>query len=427
LIGAIASIVVWRHGAKLARAQWHRRLAPVALAAIGVAWLVGANGAWLYRGGLAALAVATSIVLVTITTAREGVLQRVLGVRPLVALGVISYGVYLFHWPIYEWLSPERTGMSGLSLLVVRVATTLAAATVSYVAVEHPYRSRRGPIAWRAVGAVSAVTALLVLAVQLPIPARLDPQRAALVVRSVPTVPTASTIPNAGAVTPAPTVPTPTPTHLLVVGDSVALRLATGFSDQSAAGVDVQDLGTTFCGMGDQWPEMHIRENLITDRCADWRTAWPAAADDMGANGTLAVFGIETSVRLIDGQWREACDPVYDNWLQSTVRDLIGALGARGPVWVALAPYNRAPTSVDESTLAQRDEHTDCTNHDYAVAVALGGPHGHLIDLSSFVCPDASTCTDIVGGITLRPDGLHYEGPGADVVARWLLDQVGDP
>ena len=33
----------------------------------------------------------------------------------------------------------------------------------------------------------------------------------------------------------------------------------------------------------------------------------------------------------------------------------------------------------------------------------------------------------MIDGIELRPDGLHFEGEGADVIARWLMLQLGPP
>jgi hypothetical protein len=39
------------------------------------------------------------------------------------------------------------------------------------------------------------------------------------------------------------------------------------------------------------------------------------------------------------------------------------------------------------------------------------------------VCPQGR-CRDEIDGATLRPDGLHFEGPGADVVVRWVAPQL---
>ena len=38
-------------------------------------------------------------------------------------------------------------------------------------------------------------------------------------------------------------------------------------------------------------------------------------------------------------------------------------------------------------------------------------------------CPEGQ-CRDEIDGVPFRPDGLHYQGPSARIVARWILDQV---
>ena len=75
--------------------------------------------------------------------------------------------------------------------------------------------------------------------------------------------------------------------------------------------------------------------------------------------------------------------------------------------------------------LPQRDAEMDCTNRDYRAAVTAAAPNARIVDLHSFVCPTGPDCVEEVNGVSLRPDGLHYEGPGADIVARWLLTQIG--
>ena len=60
-------------------------------------------------------------------------LAGVLAWRPLVALGLISWGVYLWHWPIFLWLQgPDASVLAQLTA----VAVTVVVATASYVAVE---------------------------------------------------------------------------------------------------------------------------------------------------------------------------------------------------------------------------------------------------------------------------------------------------
>ena len=65
---------------------------------------------------------------------------------PLVWLGRISYGVYLWHWPLFQFVTAERTGLTGVALLAVPVrGAPLAVAIGSYLLVERPIRT--GPAA----------------------------------------------------------------------------------------------------------------------------------------------------------------------------------------------------------------------------------------------------------------------------------------
>ncbi len=57
----------------------------------------------------------------------------------------ISYGVYLYHWPIFLWLTPDRTGLAPAPLFAVRVAITLALAVASFVLLERPVLTGRFP------------------------------------------------------------------------------------------------------------------------------------------------------------------------------------------------------------------------------------------------------------------------------------------
>src|SRR5690606_33262566 len=85
--------------------------------ALALAWAmlrVGGTTGWLYRGGFLALSLAAGGVVLACVRgdlpAWQNPVGRLLAVAPLRALGRISYGVYLFHWPLYFVLTPDRTG-----------------------------------------------------------------------------------------------------------------------------------------------------------------------------------------------------------------------------------------------------------------------------------------------------------------------------
>src|SRR6202021_1826092 len=88
--------------------------------------------------------------------------------RPLVWLGTISYGVYLWHWPIFLALNGERTGWQGPALFAARCAVTLAAGGASFWLIEQPIRRWRPsrvpllPLAAATVASAAAATMLVV-------------------------------------------------------------------------------------------------------------------------------------------------------------------------------------------------------------------------------------------------------------------------
>jgi peptidoglycan/LPS O-acetylase OafA/YrhL len=140
-------------------------LAAAALAAL--VFTVADTSDWLYEGGYAL--VALMVVLVIAGSAQPGdhVLGRTLGVAPLVGLGLISYGVYLWHWPVFLWVDTTATGLDGVALFAVRCAVTLTVALASFHLVERPIRSgalrRMGPWVPRFAAPVAVVLAVAVL------------------------------------------------------------------------------------------------------------------------------------------------------------------------------------------------------------------------------------------------------------------------
>lgn len=204
LVGAGLAIVVDRGDAWLPRVARSRAAPWIGLGAgalIASTWITinGATDRWFYTGGFLLHAIAVAAIVGLLLHHRSSLPARLLAFAPIRLLGVISYGVYLWHWPTIVLLDEARTGLDGVALLLARLGTTLALSVASYRLVEKPAQ-RKLARRWRAVIVFPVAAAVI---------------GAALWVSTIPPTATtsASTPPPPPLVVPPPTAaPTTNPT-----------------------------------------------------------------------------------------------------------------------------------------------------------------------------------------------------------------------
>ncbi len=124
------------------------------LAALGgLVWFclrLGEFQPFLYRGGFALVALTTAVAIMAAVHPRTRLGADLLGWGPLRWIGQRSYGIYLWHWPVFTITRPGLDlPLDGLPLLALRLTATVVLAHLSYRYVEEPIRRGALGRAWK--------------------------------------------------------------------------------------------------------------------------------------------------------------------------------------------------------------------------------------------------------------------------------------
>jgi peptidoglycan/LPS O-acetylase OafA/YrhL len=285
LAGALLA-VWWSRRAHRGEAPRTRRGA-VAVAVVGIAGLTGTIAMWPLVGqsapaltrGVLPLQAALSTAAIA-AAARPGVVSRLLARRPLVAVGRVSYGLYLYHWPVFLALDESRVDLAPVPLFVVRMAVTTALTLLSYQLVEQPIRRRRVLHGIRQVAPalVAGVAAVAVLAVAVT----LDPPASTLAYADVDladqTVVVHGEAPRGVTPTPAASALT-APGAVMIVGDSGTYDAAPAIVAQYRAMGTAQGVDVSFPGFG------------LSRNPAGWKEDWPKLVEQYRPGLVVVLLG----------------------------------------------------------------------------------------------------------------------------------------
>jgi peptidoglycan/LPS O-acetylase OafA/YrhL/lysophospholipase L1-like esterase len=468
LAGALLAVVLHHYGSRRPLPPSAAGLAGGGLAAIACAavlWPRDSGPA--YGGWLPVFALATVGLIAGLQV--PSLLRRGLSWRPLVTLGAISYGVYLFHWPVFVLLDERRTHLPSLPLFTLRALVTLALATVSYRYLERPVRAARPRP--RAVGISAATACVAVAAAVALVPATTAPYwmvdepadaappptestapvlatpaptstQATLAPTIAPTVaPTLAPTPTEPAVlaaagtapptTPASAVPTapplpPAPTRpvrAMIVGDSTAMATAKGmltWAQLHPSFLSVTLAAAPGCGIIADGAAAGDPDRVFATECARLRARLPA---QQAARRPDVVVGMVTLTDLDDRTWDPAegklspADPRFFERLvaaydERSIAFLTG--GAARVLWIA-PPVPLIPQSAVDDELS-----ADARNARYVDALrAVAARHPgqvEVVDLAAWLAARSDAPS--------RPDGLHWSPAGSRQIAEQLLGPV---
>ena len=397
-------------------------------AAAAVLWAMGvAQGtdAWVYRGGLVAVAAGVAVVIAAVAIVPASPVPWLLSRSPLRFVGRISYGMYLYHWPLFLVLDHARTGLLGPRLLAVRLAATSAASVVSYYLVEQPIR--RGALRrWRAAaalpfgvatvatGTLAATTLPVLSAAAVPIVARTHtsvPARASGTVRIV-----------------RPPIPAGAPVKVMVVGDSVAETLAAGLNTPARKmGIDFLNEGTLGCGVVRGGPyEYFGATHPDLPECTTWPQRWAGLIRSHDPDVVFMVVGRwEVMDRVHNGAWTRVGDPAFDAYLENELNTAVDVLTARGATLaLATAPYYLRGERPDGGRWPEDDPaRVDAFNKLIRDVAARHPQSVAIIDLGGHTSV-GGRYTPYIDGIEMRYDGVHFTPLADRWLAPWLLPQL---
>jgi len=393
----------------------HRRRAPrwsPLAAVLGLAVIAWASVAWpaaggpAYRGWMPAFAVASTALIGGLQV--DSPLRRALSVAPLPALGRISYGIYLYHWPMFTLLDERRAVMGRPARFAVGCAATLVVALVSHRLIERP--ARRWRIGWRPSVAGAAAACVLLAAVAVAMPDRSGSFRSVSAATREEVELTAlaagETLPPIGD----------RPMRVYVVGDSTAYALGEGMIAWAADHPDVMQVtqgAAIGCGLNPLGilPDDDFREPCLRNAANEAPTVERLRPDVAVAMVTLRdvedrEYAGEGLLTMDDPRFLEHLADGYER----TTRELLDA-GAGMVLWllppVPLFPHEGswALTLDPERQQAYRDVVVGLADRFSRVAVG---------DLATWIVD--------VDDPPARDDGLHLSPAGADeTTERYLV------
>jgi len=440
LVGALLALALRR---RAPREGGERRLVH-GLGAVGVVvvlaawWRLEDSSGFFYRGGSLLYAVAVAAVIAS-AVQPAGALRRGLSPAPLRWLGRISYGVYLWHWPVIVVLSAERTGIRSFAVLnLLRLGATFAFSIASYYLVERPIRlgALRMP-AMRAV-APAAFTVTAVVAVVATLGAGPSPSALLLKerLRSPWPCDRSSSLfrrlaeGNLRKFGGPPRLSGDARPRVLVIGDSLACSLSVGLREVGeAVDAPVRNAAVMGCGVvsGEVVPVNGLPPRAWSRQCPDLvARVLDSALSSFDPEVVVWYSTWEIESRYVDGEISTVGTPSDDALLRERIGALYRRLVARGARLVFLAASSPAPAP-ERRVVPPAPEKLAALDHvnDLYRSFAADHPYATVIDSSEILCRGGRPCPRRVGRVEpRRGDGVHFSVEGSVWFARWLMPQL---
>ncbi len=368
--------------------------------------------------------------------ATTGPLHWFLESRLIRWVGKISYGLYLFHWPIYLLVTPERLGrlipgvevVEGNNLIWLHLALTFAISTVSWYLIEQPILRKRIPFFNRPFKTLPAISAGAIAIVAI--------LGGLLWVNTRPTNQAAASsqgpCAEQGLLPPA----SDPRLRILVVGDSVALQIGEAlctWSTMHPGEIVILNEAHLGCVVG-RYGEKRIPEGIegpVGELCSAWNepvdphimldpevVSWPTAVEVFEPDvvlGHITPWDVtDRRIPSLADEWIHIGMPIYDDHISSEYRLASKVLGAKGAqvIWLEGAHLKR------EIRPQNHPDRIDRLNELVASATA-DLDFVMTVPYREFVGENGSERERHI-----RFDGVHLSEAGVAEVGDWLMDGI---
>ena len=399
----------------------------VGTALLGVAGVVGWLWLWhtialndpaSFHGGVELNTLFTGLVILACISRRPGPAAAALSFAPVREFGKLSYGVYLYHWPLFLLDHGRgRPGSAPARCSCCGWPPPWPWPSLSYHYLEAPIRFRmRMPRPRLAAGMALAVAAVLGLVLTVPVHGSETVDLAAAEAASKDGASNLNlAVPQDGAATSA---------RILLVGDSVIWSTLGGYDQWNASHAEQVHVDAYFsvaCTIGEAATVRSL--GVLEQPYGDLHPLPGGPARGAGAGrlrrhrGHDGPQGHERA--QLDGQWRHLGDPVFDEWLRPQVDSLADILATEGaPVLWMKVPQLRIARANDPTShwdmYADNDPARMARLNQIVSEELAGRPDFSFVDLPGWLRGQPGGEVDP----GTRPDGVHFSVPGAAAFVR---------
>ena len=367
-----------------------------------------------YYGGLVLLSIAGLGAILAAASSPDSIFGRVLGFGPLRWLGLISYPLYLWHWPVILFVDSQMLGLRGGYLAIAQAMISILLAWATYTLIEGPIRKRHGflprlPILNRVL--ILGTIPLLIFST-LNFGKSLPPGHDPLNV-------------SGEAVLEIGDIEASVHRTAMILGNSIPNSLDK--SVQSEQNPYLSLIANTFVGCDpiDGTKTVDGDVTLPTADCLAWREQWKDLVKEHDPDITI-FFVSQTMVldRLVDGEKFSFGSKEFNEHLRTELDKLKRDAQKAGSEHFAIS--NLACHNLFSFDNAELDRINDFKNVQRLnnLVSAWGEANDVLvIDTYSALCP-GDQFSETVNGVPLYSDGFHFTDESGPIFWEWMAAQL---